>query len=273
MEEARTVKVFISVDMEGICGVVNWNQTSYGKEDYERFRRLMTQEVNAAAEGAFAAGAKDVVVNDSHSSMRNVVIEELNPDIRLITGGTKPMSMMEGIGPDFDAVFFVGYHSRASSLGILNHTYTGKVAHYWVNGKVVGETGMNALIAGYYGVPVVLVTGDSEVTAEADALLPGVTTVAVKEPRSQFSALCLHPSKAREIIKEGARKALSNLAAVKPLIPAKPSTVRLQFHTSGQTDSAAFMPGAVRIDPVTVEFTGKDYLEAYRGARTMMTLA
>lgn len=267
------MKVFISVDMEGVCGVVNWDQTSYGKEDYERFRRLMTQEVNAAVEGAFEAGATDILVNDSHGSMRNVVIEDLNPSVRLITGSTKPMSMMEGLGPEHNAVLLVGYHSQASSTGVLNHTYTGRVAHYWVNGKVMGETGMNALIAGYHGVPVALVTGDSVVTAEAEALLPGVTTVAVKEPRSQFSALCLHPAKARELIKEGARKALQGLRAVKPLAPAKPATVRLQFHTSGQADGASIMPGAIRIDPVTLEFTGKDYLEAYRGVRTMMSLA
>ncbi len=267
------MRVFISVDMEGICGVINWNQTEHGKEDYERFRRLMTQEVNAAVEGAFAAGAKDIVVNDSHGSMRNIVIEDLNPNIRLITGSSKPMSMMEGLNHEFDAVFLVGYHSQASSTGVLNHTYTGRVAHYWVNGKVMGETGMNALIAGYHGVPVVLVTGDSVVTKEAQELLGKVTTVTVKEPRSQFSALCLHPSKARELIKEGAKKALEHFALAEPLVPEKPSTVRLEFHTSGQADGASIMPGAVRIDPVTVEFTGKDYLEAYRGARTMMSLA
>jgi len=167
------VRVFISVDMEGVCGVVHWNQTQHGKEDYERMRRLMTEEVNAAVEGAFAAGAKEIVVNDSHNAMRNVVIEDLHPDVRLITGSTKPMSMMEGLTGDFDAVFLVGYHSRASST-VLNHTYTGRVAHYWVNGKVMGETGMNALKAGYHRVPVVLVTGDSVVTKEAQERLGDV---------------------------------------------------------------------------------------------------
>ncbi len=267
------MKVFISVDMEGICGVVNWNQTEYGKEDYERFRRLMTQEANAAIEGALAAGATSVVVNDSHGGMRNVIIEDLNPEARLISGGSKPMSMMEGISESYDAAFFVGYHSQASSLGVLNHTYTGRVTHYWVNGRVMGETGMNALIAGHYGVPVVLVTGDSVVTAEAQDLLGRVETATVKEPRSQFSALCLHPAKARELIKAKAQTALSNLKSFRPLVPETPSTVRLQFHTSGMTDGAAIMPGAERIDPVTVEFTGSDYLVAYRGARTMMSLA
>ncbi len=267
------MKVFISVDMEGITGVVSWNQTEYGKEDYERFRRLMTREANAAAQGALAAGADEVWINDSHGGMRNLIMEDLDPGVKLMTGSSKPMSMMEGIGRDFDAVLFVGYHSRASSTGVLNHTYTGRVAHYWVNGKVMGETGMNALIAGYYGVPVVFVSGDSQVTGEARELLGKVETVTVKEPRSQFSAVCLHPKKAQALIKETVTRALNSLSEYKPLAPGSPCTIRLQFHTSGQADGASIMPGVLRIDPVTVEFTGKDYLEAYRGARTMMSLA
>lgn len=267
------MKVFISVDMEGITGVVNWNHTEYGKDGYERFRRLMTKEANAAAKGAFDAGASEVVINDSHGGMRNIIIEDLDPEVKLITGSSKPMSMMEGIGPDFHGVLLVGYHSRASSTGVLNHTYTGRVSHYWVDGKCLGETGMNALIAGYYGVPVAFVSGDSEVVAEARELLGKVETVTVKEPRSQFSAMCIHPVKAQSLIREKVAYAMKNLAQYEPLVPAAPSTVRLQFHTSGNADGASIMPGAVRIDPVTVEFTGKDYLEAYRGARAMMALA
>lgn len=267
------MKVFISVDMEGITGVVNWNQTEHGKEDYERFRRLMTKEANAAARGAFAAGASEVIINDSHGGMRNLIIEDLDSEIKLITGSSKPMSMMEGIGPDFDAVLLVGYHSRASSTGVLNHTYTGKVTNYWVDGKVMGETGMNSLLAGYYEVPVVFVSGDSEVTKEARELLGEVETVTVKEPRSQFSALCIHPKKAQALIEEKVTQCLSNLSKYKPLLPKSPCTVRLQFHTSGQADHASIMPGVVRIDPVTLEFKAKDYAEAYRGARTMMSLA
>ncbi len=267
------MKVFISADMEGITGVVAWDHTEQGKDGYERFRRIMTKEANAAAVGAFEAGASEVIINDSHDGMRNVIIEDLDPRIKLITGSSKPMSMMEGFGSDFDAVLFVGYHSQASSLGVLNHTYTGRVAHYWVDGKVMGETGMNALIAGYYGVPVVFVAGDSVVTKEARDLLGKVETVTVKEPRSQFSAMCLHPSKSQALIKETVTSALKNLSEYKPLVPSSPSTVRLQFHTSGQADGASIMPGAIRVDPVTVEFIGKDYIEAYRGARTMMSLA
>lgn len=267
------MRVFISVDMEGITGVVHWDHTVYGKDSYERFRRLMTKEADAAAKGAFDAGATEVIINDSHGGMRNIIIEDLDPRVKLITGTAKPMSMMEGISPDFDAAMFVGYHSQASTTGVLNHTYTGKVAHFWVNGKCLGETGMNALIAGYYGVPVVFVSGDSVVVQEAKELLGDIETVAVKEPRSQFSAMCIHPVKAQELIRERVALSLKNLEKYKPVVPEAPSTVRIQFHTSVHADGASIMPGAVRIDPVTVEFTGKDYLEAYRGARTMMALA
>lgn len=267
------MKVFISVDMEGISGVVNWRQTSYAQEDYERFRKLMTLEANAAIEGAFAGGATEVVVNDSHGSMRNLVIEDLNPDAKLITGSSKPMSMMEGCDDTFDAVFFVGYHSQASSIGVLNHTYSTHVVHYSVNDKTMGETGMNALIAGYYKVPVVLVTGDSVVIKEAQDLLGEVDTIAVKEPRSRYSALCLNPIKARTLIKEAARKALSEIDRFKPLVPHSPSTVRLQFQSSANADGAELMPGVTRIDATTVEYTAPDYITAYRGARAMITLA
>ncbi len=266
------MRVFISVDMEGISGVVAWPQTERGQDDYERMRRLMTQEANAAIEGALQAGATEVLVNDSHGGMRNIILEDLCPDAKLITGDRKPMSMMEGVGPGFDAVFLIGYHSQASSLGVLNHTYTGRVVHYSVNGKVMGETGMNALIAGFHGVPVVLVSGDTVVTAEARELLGNVETVAVKEPHSQFSAACLHPTKARALIKEGATRALQNLGQYKPLKPGTPSTVKLEFQNSGCADAASIMPGSVRVDPVTIEFTAPDYLLAYRGARTMMHL-
>jgi D-amino peptidase len=267
------MKVYISVDMEGISGVVHWNQTVHGKEDYDRFRKLMTYEANAAIEGALLAGASEVVVNDSHGSMRNIILEELRPEAKIITGSNKPMSMMEGMDGAFDAAIFIGYHSKALSTGILNHTFTGSVSDYKVNGQSMGEAGMNALIAGYYGVPVVFVSGDSELAKEAQDLLKTVNTVAVKEARSQMAALCLNPAKARQLITQGVQDALKDLSRFKPLVPPAPATVTVKFKVSIQADGAQIMPGAVRLDPVTVEFTGKDYLEAYRGFRTMLALA
>jgi len=266
------VKVFISVDMEGISGVVAWEQTDRGKDDYQVFRKYMTQEANAAIEGALAAGATKIVVTDSHDGGRNILPEELHPEALLVSGGGKPMSMVECLDSTFDAAFFIGYHSRCLSSGILNHTYSLQVQNYFVNGKVMGETGMNALMAAYYGVPVVLVSGDTEVCQEAKDLLGTVETVAVKEPRSQTAAMGIHPVKARALIKEAAQRALSNLSSYKPLPAPAPATVRLQFRASAKADAASIMPGAVRVDPVTVEYTGPDYLMAYRGALTMLHL-
>ena len=162
------LKVFISVDMEGIAGVVNGDQTSSSGRDYGIARRWMTQEVNAAIRGALAAGATEIVVNDSHGSMRNVIISELDPVAFLTTGSPKPLSMMQGIDGTFDAVFFIGYHARAGSEdGVLDHTYSsGSVFSIKVNDMELGESEQNALIAGYYEVPVVLVTGDQTVCGQ-----------------------------------------------------------------------------------------------------------
>jgi D-amino peptidase len=270
--EVNPVKVFIGVDMEGISGVVAWDQTERGKSDYEVFRRYMTKDANAAIEGALAAGASKIVVTDSHNGGRNILPEDLNPEATLVTGGGKPMAMVEGLDSTFDAAFFIGYHSRCLSLGVLNHTYSLAVQNYLVNGKVMGETGMNALMAAYYGVPVVLVSGDCQVCQEAKDLLGTVETVAVKEPRSQTSAMGMHPLKARAQIKDAAERALSNLGSYKAIKAPVPATVRLQFRNSAKADAASIMPGSVRVDPVTVEYTGADYLMAYRGALTMLHL-
>ncbi len=266
------MKVFISVDMEGISGVVAWDQTQRGSSDYEVFRNTMTEDANAAIEGALEAGATSIVVTDAHDGGRNILPERLHQEARLITGGGKPMAMVEGLDSTFDAAMFVGYHSKCLSLGILNHTYSLKVLSYSVNGRIVGETGMNSYMAGYYGVPVVMVTGDSQVAKEAGDLLGPIETVVVKEPRSQTSALCLHPAKARNLIREGARRALQSLGSVAPLKPPAPATIRIEFVNSAKADAASIMPGSVRVDPVTLEYTGQDYLMAYRGALTLLHL-
>ena len=213
------MKVFISVDMEGITGVVNWDHTAYGKDSYERFRRLMTKEADAAAKGAFDAGATEVIINDSHGGMRNIIIEDLDPRVKLITGSSKPLSMMEGIGPDFDAAMFIGYHSRASTTGVLNHTYTGRVANFWVSGKCLGETGMNALIAGHYGVPVVFVSGDSVLLQKQGTLASGNGSVKGRASLLRFASILRKP----ELIREKVAISLKNLDKFKPLVPDTPA--------------------------------------------------
>jgi D-amino peptidase len=229
------MNVLISVDMEGISGVVAEEHTSSNHKEYERFRKLMTAEANAAVEGALAGGASRVVVNDSHGGMANILIEELNPAAELISGSPKPFAMMQGIGPDVDVAFFVGYHGASGAgAAILSHTWTYRIVEARLNGQMVGETGLNAALAGAYGVPVVLVAGDTAVTEEARALLGKIETVAVKEGVTRTAARCLHPEVAREKIRQAAERALKlGVAPFRPLSCRRPSPCKLLFNGPG----------------------------------------
>jgi len=271
------MKVYISVDMEGIAGVVSWSeQTGPSGHDFGRFRRLMTREANAAVEGALAGGATEVVVNDAHGGMKNLIIEELNPEARLISGTPKPWGMIEGLDSSFGAVFLVGYHSRACSGGVLNHTYSGYVQEYRVNGRVFGETGMYAARAGAYGVPVVLVTGDTAVQEEAQELLGQLgplETVAVKRPVGRYAADNLHPEKACTLIREAAERAIANAHRFKPFRVDQPVTISMRFSDSAMADGAMRMPGVKRLDYTTVGYEAPDYPVALQAAQAMIHLA
>lgn len=276
MGEAVSIKVFISCDMEGISGIVHWDETSrkQGGSDYERARKLMSLDVNAAALGALDAGAEEVVVNDSHGGMRNILVEELDERVRLIAGSPKFLSMMQGV-EGADMAMLVGYHSRAHTLGIMNHTYSGFVTDYRINGATYGECGMNAALAGHFGVPVVLVTGDGAAAREADELLPGVRTVAVKDAVSQTAAKLVHPVRARAMIRDAAAAAVRQAKAgrPKPFIIPGPVRLELTMARSVQADGAEVLPGAKRLSPVTVAWEGRDYLDCYRAFRAMIALA
>mgnify|MGYP001131724404 CR=1 FL=1 len=269
------MKVFISADMEGVAGVVDREQTLSNGKEHERARKLMTQEVNAAIEGALEAGAKQIIVNDSHGTMRNIIPEDLNEMAQLITGSPKPLSMMQGIDSTFTTAFFTGYHAmRGAYRGVLEHTYHGGVIFdIFFNGKRFGETGMNAAIAGYFKVPVALVTGDQVVTEEARLLLGEVETVTVKEGVGRNAAKCLSPAKARSLIKTGAKNALLKVKSFKPLILNPPIKLEMVFFHTGMADMAEMVPGAKRKDGRTVSFVADDYLEACKALRAMITLA
>ena len=265
------MKVFISADLEGVSGVVDASQTRMEEREFDRARRLMTGEVNAAIRGALDAGATQVLVNDSHGSMRNLLIEDLDPACELITGTPKPLSMMQGIGPEFAAAFFVGYHAAAgTSPSVLDHTYLGRVVYtVSVNGLTLGETGLNALVAGHYGVPVALVTGDDELCAEARRLLPGVETAAVKSACGRMAARCLPPSRACELIRQSAARALSR--GHEPFRLAPPLELTLDLFTSAMADMADLVPGARRTGPRTMAFTADDALTLHKAFRCMTT--
>ncbi len=266
------MNVLISVDMEGVAGVVIEDHTISIHKEYERFRRLMTAEANAVIAGVLASGAATVVVNDSHGGMTNILIEELNPAAELISGRPKPFGMMEGIGSDIDRVCFVGYHA-ASGTGsaVLEHTWTGRIVELSLNDRAVGETGVNAALAGAYGAPVVLVTGDTAVTMEARALLGDIETVAVKEGLARTAARCLHPEMACKRLREAAERAMKLSAA--PFVVSPPITARVVFQRAAYADMAALIPGSERIDGRTVAWTGDDMPTVYKTFQAMATLS
>ncbi len=265
------LKVFISVDMEGVTGVVNSDDASRSGKDYDYFRQTMTREANAAIEGALAAGATEIIVRDSHGSALNLLPEMLHESSKLISdwsGG--PISMMEGIDDTYDAAIFVGYHAKAGTPdGVLDHTSSGDVTDVSVNGISLPETGYNALIAGHYNVPVVFVAGDKAVCDQAKQLLGRVETVAVKEGIGA-AAVNLHPAVARDKIRAGVETALRNLGQYKPYKLTPPYTMVLKLKTERAIHDGAFYPGAKRTGDWELTYVGKDVMEimlAYRGMR------
>ncbi|MFP3985253.1 MAG: M55 family metallopeptidase [Candidatus Bathyarchaeia archaeon] len=269
------MKVFISADMEGMSGVTHAEHVLREGKEHERARKLMTGEVNAAVEGAFEAGAKKVLVNDSHGSMRNILPEELHEEAELVTGSPKPMFMMECLDSSFSAVFFIGYHGmRGSYPSILEHTYSSRVVYdFSINGKLMGETAINAAIAGYFDVPVALVSGDRRLAEEAKATFGKVETVVVKEAVGRTAACCVSPAKARHLIKEGAMKALKNLKEFEPFKINSPIDLKVAFINPGMAELAELVPGSKRADGRTICFSSNDLLEVYRAFLAMILLA
>ena len=265
------VRVFISVDMEGISGITHSEMTGASGAEYGRGRAFMVADVNAAIEGAREAGAIDFLVNDSHGSMRNVKIEELLPPARLISNNSKALGMMEGISSDFDAVFFIGYHSMEGQPGLFAHTGSGgKVADISVNGRSMSEGGMNARVAGSFGVPFALATGGEAFTKEIKGLVDGdIETVAVKRHIRRRTAELLHPEEAQQRIREGARRAIERLSSFQPTRPHEPVSVDITYKSPDLADIAAVLPTVERTAHYTVTFESSNYVHAYKMIRVL----
>jgi D-amino peptidase len=277
LSNGDVMRVYISVDMEGISGVVHEDQTDPIEPrhagEYNRFRRLMTNEANAAITGALDAGATSVLVNDSHWLMRNLLAEELHPAAELLSGGPKLLSMIEGIDAGFDAAMFIGYHARAGTArAIIDHTYTSRVYEVRINGQPVGELALNAAIAGLHGVPVALVSGDQAIASEARLLLGDqVETVVVKQSVGRFAARSLAPTVACQRIRTGAAAALRKKHI--PFTFDSPIEVEVDFVESHMADMAELVPGSQRVGGRTVRYGDSDYLEVFRAWRAMYNLA
>lgn len=261
------MRLYLSVDMEGIAGVAHPAQTYFDagtdRIDYDRSRALMEGETNAVVEAAVAGGVDEVVVNDSHWTMRNLRAEHVHPAARLIIGD-KPYSMTMGIGR-FDAAAFVGYHAGAGHpTGIIGHTYSGVVLEARVNGVAHNEAALNALRLGHHGVPVALVAGDDALAGEVEQLLPWAERVVVKRALAALVAESLSPERAREALQAGLRAALKRLGEMRAYSVAPPLRLEVDLRLPIMADYCAVMPGVERVGPRTVAAVPIDAEELYR---------
>lgn len=272
------MKLLITVDMEGISGVVNWDQVNPGKSEWQRFRRIMTEDVNAAIGGAMEAGVNEVVVSDGHWNSDNIMIDLLDPRAHLNSGTTKPNAMVQGINEGVDAAFFIGFHARAGTQSaVLDHTWSNAtIANVWINDILVGETGLNAAFCGHFDVPVLLLSGDQMVTKEAQDLIPGIHTVVVKQAFGRFGASCLHPKEAQNLIREGAKFAVQsfqNGQGAEVFKVTQPVQVKVEFKSTEMADRTQFIPGVERISGKLVQYQVKDMPTAYQMFKAVAGLA
>ena len=268
------VKVFISSDMEGTAGIVDWTQCQPGHPEYETSRELLLGEVNAAIDGARAGGAERFLVNDSHSTMQNLRPDRLAGRARYLSGRHKPLYMMQGLDSSFDAVFFVSYHgSMGGPSSVLSHTYNPKaISEVRLNGLPVGEAGVNALIAQKHGVPIVLVTGDDVTAAETTAICPGVRTAVVKTAVSRFAADSLHPADARELIAAQAQAAIEGLGDAPVPTVELPARLDIQFRNADLAEMATWVRGVERTDACEVHLVDDDPERLFRRFITVVVL-
>jgi D-amino peptidase len=262
------MRIYLSVDMEGITGVAVGKHVAPGDSEYGRFRRIMTQDANAAIEGALAAGATEIVVSDGHGPMTNLLIEELHPAARLISGSNKLLAQMEGVDGGFQAVFFVGYHQReGGGDGILNHTLLGRLVYeIRINGEPVDEAAINAGVAGAFGVPAALITGDSAVCAEAERRLRGIITAPIKDALDRYVGVSLGLQRGQALIRERAAEAVRAVQAgrIAPYRVAPPVTFEVDFKRTAPARMATLFPGVERRGPRTIAITDPDYIRAFK---------
>ncbi len=263
------MRVFISADMEGISGVVHGEELSQGNAGWERARRWMTGDVIAAAEGAFAAGASEVVVVDGHAGMRNLLFDDLPAGVIAHRGPAagRTMCQVEGLDSSFSCVLLVGYHSMAGTDGMLSHTWHGGVVgQFRLNGRPIGETAITAAVAGHHGVPVVMVTGDQYVADEASRFVPGITTVTVKHTTGRQNARCLPLPTTTDMIRSAAEHAVRDRGSVAPLVVEAPPIIEIDTLSHRQADRIERFVDVERVDVRTVRIKAHDVPSAFQRA-------
>jgi len=265
-QPAKGLKVLMSVDMEGITGIVSADECNRRvSDDYQYFRRIMTLEANAAVEGALAAGATEIIVRDAHDTGRNILPDLLNKSARLLRDWSfGPKEMMEGIDETFGASVFIGYHASAGKPNaILEHTWSGRITEVKLNGISLPEAGLNALIAGDFNVPVVFISGDQAVCDQVRGLLGEIETVAVKKGIGA-ATLSLHPEVSGQLIREGVERALRNLGKYKPYRLTPPYRLVLTLKDEKMVDNGQYYPGAKRTGDWELTYESKDLMEVLK---------
>ncbi|GMV06115.1 MAG: peptide ABC transporter substrate-binding protein [Gemmatimonadota bacterium] len=262
----QRLKVFISVDMEGVAGIVTSDQLGPAGFEYQRFREIMTAEVNAAIAAAREAGATEILVADSHGNGENLLVERLPQDIQLVRSWPRPLGMMEGIDDTFDAVLFIGYHAGThNTRGVRAHTLSSaNLTGVRLNGRLVPEAGLSAAVAGHFGVPVVMISGDDAIAEEATALLGPIETAVTKWSLGFHSARTLLPEASNALIGEKVGAALARVGELRPFRVETPVRLEIAFKNYMPAEVLAYLPGVERVDAHTVAFVGRDMLEVSR---------
>jgi D-amino peptidase len=265
------MKILISVDAEGLGWTVSGSQTLSEGSDYQIFREIYTEQVNAVIDGAIKGGASEIYINDAHGSSKNILYKNLHKKARLIIGDPKPNSMMEGI--EFaDKVFLLGYHSKAGTVkGVLNHTYSSNVHRLFVNGEEFGEIALSTSVAGKFGKSVTFFAGDLAAVNEAKKYINNAEFVVMKEGISRYSAITYSLDQLKDVLTEAARNAVSKDGTVYSI--KEPANIKIEFLNSGMADYCLLVPGVRRIDGYTVEFEAKVIIEGYRMFRLMVKLS
>ncbi|MBN0044501.1 M55 family metallopeptidase [Streptomyces actuosus] len=268
------MKILISADMEGATGVTWPADVMPGTPQWERCRALFTSDVNAAALGFLDGGADEVLVNEAHSTMRNLLLERLDPRVQMLTGRHKALSMVEGVQHgDVDGIAFVGYHAGAGMEGVLAHTYlANQITGVWLNDVRASEGLLNAHVVAEYGVPVVLVTGDDVACEDALGYAPGALKVAVKDHVSRYAAVCRTPARTADDIRAAAKEAAS-LAVRRDPVDGGPCTVAVEFDAEHLAMAATVVPGVARIGERKVAYTSGTMYEGIRTFKAVTTIA
>ena len=261
--QERRMKIYISADMEGVVGVVTGEQLGPQGFEYQRFREFMTQEVNAAIEGAVAAGATEIVVSDSHGNGQNLLIEKLPRDILLVRSWPRPLMMMQGIDASFAGAIFIGYHAGTTNPeGVRAHTISSaRLADVKLNDRSMSEAGINAAIAGHFNVPVIMVSGDDVVVKETTALLGDVEGAVVKWASGFHSAKTMMPEASYQLIREKVKRAVGRIKDFKPYKIASPVKLDVRFKNYRPAEMLSYLSIVERTDAHSIRFTGKDIIE------------